>query len=411
MLFRLVVLFSLVFNSALVLAEEHGRHDMSAMWKKSIARPQLSTGAVFDIHGMLWMADVRDGHVRVSHSADEGKTFSEQVNVNLIPENVSANGETRPKIFIAGNGNLYLAWTQSLEIPFSGNVRFSRSVDGGKTFSDPVTVNSNLDPITHRFEAMALNNKGQIFLAWLDKRDSVLAKLQGKPFSGISVYAAISDDEGKSFHPDVKVAEHTCECCRIAMTMDASDTPLIAWRHIFGTNVRDHGMVRLDNDLLLGKRKADEKDVQRVTDDNWEVAACPHHGPALSVAGNIIHMTWFDNGTVRSGIFYAHSNDGGKHFSTPVALGNPDRQPGHATVLASGKNVYVAWKEFDGETSSIQAMHSADGGNSWGKPWQVATTKDDSEHPQLIAKQDKVFLSWNTLLEGYRLIALQEQAQ
>jgi len=258
---------------------------------------------------------------------------------------------------------------------------------------------------------MGLNAKGQIFLAWLDKRDAVIAKQQGKPFSGISVYAAMSDDAGKSFHPDVKVADHTCECCRIAMAMDGSDTPVIAWRHIFGSNVRDHGMARLDNDLLTGKRTATEADVQRATQDEWEVAACPHHGPALSFSGKVMHMTWFDNGSVRSGIFYAHTADGGRHFSVPLALGNALRQPSHPTVLSVGQDVYVAWKEFDGETSSIQAMHSRDGGNSWGKAWQVADTHDDAEHPLLIANGKQVYLSWNSLLEGYRLIRLQESSK
>ncbi len=404
-------LFAAMFAVAAMAAEEHTRHDMSAMWKKSMARQQLSVGAIFDAHGMLWRAEVRDGFIKVSYSADTGETFSEPVNANPVPEAISANGETRPKIYVTASGALYLAWTQSLEVPFAGNVRFTHSEDGGRTFSMPVTINNNHDPITHRFEAMGVNAKGQVFLAWLDKREAVLAKLQGRPFSGISVYAAMSDDEGKSFHPDVKVADHTCECCRIAMAIDGSDTPVIAWRHIFGNNVRDHGMARLDNDLLTGKRKASEADVQRATDDEWEVAACPHHGPSLAFSGEVMHMTWFDNGRVRSGIFYAHTADGGMHFSTPLALGNADRQPSHPVVLSIGQDVYVAWKEFDGETSSIQAMHSTNGGKEWGKAWQVASTRDDAEHPLLLEKGTQAYLSWNTLLDGYRVIPLQESGK
>lgn len=406
----LAVLFSvLILSNNAALAAEGGKpHDMSAMWKNSLARQQLSSGAVFDEQGALWLAQVKDGHVLVSQSADQGKTFSDPVKVNAQPEAISASGETRPKIRVAASGNLYVSWTQSLEVPFAGNIRFSRSLDGGTTFSQPVTVNDNLDPVTHRFEAMEINRKGQIFLAWLDKRDAASARSRGEPFSGISVFAAMSDDGGKSFHPNVKVADHTCECCRVAMAIDSSDTPVVVWRHIFGKNVRDHGMARLYPALLSGKEQAAADAIRRITSDNWEVEACPHHGPALSIAGQVMHMTWFNQGSVRSGLFYAHSADGGKTFSAPLALGDPARQPGHADVLALGNDVYLAWKEFDGEASAIQGMHSRDGGNTWGRISRLAGTHDESAHPLLIANRQQVYLSWSSKAEGYRLIAWQD---
>ena len=399
-LFGLIVSF--MFFGSLQAAEKSKPHDMSQMWQKSISANQISTGAVFDEHGTLWLAQVQQGHVLVSHSADQGKTFSTPVKVNQQAEAVAASGETRPKILLAKNGNIYIAYTQSLEVPFTGNIRLSRSVDGGKTFSAPITVNDNLDMITHRFEAMGVNSRGQIYLAWLDKRDSAAAKSRGEKFGGISVYSAMSDDEGKSFHPNARVAEHSCECCRVAMAIDQNDTPVVVWRHVFGKNVRDHGMARLDD-------RGGEAEVQRVTFDNWEIDACPHHGPALSISGDVYHMTWFNNGSVRSGLFYAHSADGGKTFSEPLGIGNSARQPGHAAVLSLGNDVYIAWKEFDGEISTINAMRSHDGGKSWGKVQTVASTRDVSDHPLLVANRERVFLSWSSKQESYRLIALPDE--
>lgn len=389
---------------AAVAAEPARQHDKSGMWQSSLARQQLSTSAVFDERGTLWLAQVQDGHVLVSQSVDQGKSYSKAVRVNAQPEYISASGETRPKILTGKNGNIYISWTQSLETPYAGNIRFSRSVDGGKRFSAPITINDNLDPITHRFEAMGINARGQIFLAWLDKRDAVVAKNKGEKYSGIAVYSAMSDDDGKSFHANTKVADHTCECCRVAMAIDSADTPVIVWRHIFGKNVRDHALARLDGT----PHKADEAAVNRVTFDNWEVEACPHHGPALSIVGGKLHLTWFNHGTVRSGLFYAHSEDGGKTFSTPLSLGNSARQPGHAAVLGRGGNVYLAWKEFDGEVTTIKAMRSHDGGNTWGAELTVAESRDVSDHPLLIADKEQVYLSWSSKLEGYRLLALQD---
>jgi hypothetical protein len=378
---------------------------MSRTWQSSLASQQLAASAVFDGRGTLWLAQLLDGHVLVSQSADRGKSFSSAVKVNQQPEHISASGETRPKIQLAKNGNIYISWTQSLETPYAGNIRFSRSADGGKSFAAPITVNDNLDPITHRFEAMGINERGQIYLAWLDKRDAVLAKNKGEKYSGIAVYSAMSDDDGKSFHANTKVADHTCECCRIAMDIDKTDTPVIIWRHIFGNNVRDHGLDRLDGQL----HKTEGTSVLRVTFENWEVEACPHHGPSLSISGDVFHMAWFNHGAERTGLFYAHSADAGKNFSMPISIGNSAHQAGHAVVLSKGNNVYLAWKEFDGEVTTIKSMHSRDGGDIWGTVQSVAGTDDVSDHPLLIADKEQVYLSWNTRQQGYRLIALQDE--
>lgn len=377
-------------------------HDMAKMWQSSLAREPLSVSATFDASGRLWQASVKDGRIMVSHSVDEGKSFSAPVMVNPEAEFIAADGENRPKILLAGNGNIYISWTQSLEKPFSGNVRFSRSVNGGKSFSAPLTVNDNLDPISHRFEAMGLNGRGQIYLAWLDKRDAAEANKKNEPYIGTSVYFAVSDDEGKSFRANRKAIEHSCECCRVAMAMDTDGTPVIAWRHIYGKNVRDHAMLRLDS----------TSQPIRLSNDNWAVDACPHHGPALSIARDgVYHFVWFNNAPERHGLFYAASSDQGKNISVPMNFGNFKSQAAHPNVLSLGKRVFIAWKEFDGESSGIYLIHSSDGGKLWSAPQKISSTTGTSDHPWLISDGKKAWLSWNTFKDGYRLIALTGAAQ
>lgn len=377
-------------------------HDMSKMWQTSLVRQPLAATATFDSKGTLWLASVKDGHVAVSHSGDLGKTFSAPVVVNPQAEHIAADGENRPKILLAANGHVYVSYTRSMETPFSGNVRFSRSVDGGKSFSPPITVNDNLDPFTHRFDAMGINARGQIYIAWLDKRDAAAAQKKGDKYSGIALYYAVSEDKGESFRPNIKVADHSCECCRVAMAMDTDGYPVIAWRHIYDTNIRDHALVRLDGKMAP----------VRLSHDNWTVAACPHHGPSLSIAPDgIYHATWFNNAPERHGLFYAHSGNQGKTFSVPLNFGNYEAQAAHPSVLSLGHRVYLVWKEFDGVNSHIMGMHSADGGSSWSAPDRLASTADVSDSPLLIATNNRAFLSWNSKNEGYRLIAMGGERQ
>jgi hypothetical protein len=91
-------------------------------------------------------------------------------------------------------------------------------------------------------------------------------------------------------------------------------------------------------------------------------------------------------------------------LSQPMSFGNYEAQAGHASVLAAGGQVVLAWKEFDGERATVRAMLSADGGRNWNAARPLADTQGASDHPLLIADGASVYLSWNTAREGYRLL-------
>lgn len=365
--------------------------DLNAIWQRSLARAPTAVTAAFDPRGRLWLAGVEHGHVLVRHSDDLGKTFSTPARVNPEPERVAADGENRPKLAFGLGGEIYLSWSRSGERPFSGDVRFAHSRDGGKTFSAPVTVNDDRAPIGHRFDALIVDGAGRVHLMWLDKRDREQA---GKAYTGIALYHAVSDDGGKKFGPNRKLADHTCECCRIAAARDTYGTPVIAWRQVYGKNVRDHALLRLD----------DRSEPQRLSHEQWALDACPHHGPALAIGPDGVHHTaWFSGAPQQQGLFYARSTDGST-FTTPLPFGDNGAQAGHPAVLSLGRTVFLAWKEFDGKNTVIRLMRSNDGGVTWSAPAALVTTAAASDHPQLIARGRRAWLGWNTAREGFRLI-------
>ncbi|MCR4299576.1 MAG: glycoside hydrolase [Gallionella sp.] len=373
--------------------------DREKKWKESLAKPSLAVGATFDENGRLWLAAIRGQHIYVSYSDDRGVTRSVPVKVNAEPEYFLGDGENRPKIIVR-KGVIYVSYTQGLAKPMSGDIRFSRSTDGGKSFSAPITVNDNREIISHRFDSMAVNDKGHVYIAWLDKRDQSAADKKGEKYTGSAIYYAMSDDGGASFRRNVKIADHVCECCRTASALDADGYPVVVWRHVYDTNIRDHALVKLDGKMTP----------VRLSHENWNVAGCPHHGPSLSIAADsIYHATWFNNAPERHGLFYAHSTDQGKTFSAPLNFGNPEAQPAHPYVLSLGSRVYLVWKEFDGENTAILGMNSSDGGKSWSAPGKLASTSDVSDWPLLISANNQVYLSWNTKNEGYRLIEMGEE--
>ena len=351
-----------------------------------------------DHAGRLWLAWVENNHIFVGYSNDHGKNLVTKVKVTRESETIDSNGEARPKIALGLNNELYVAWTRRGQRPFTGDIRFSRSTDEGQTFSSPITVNDDEKPIGHRFESLGVNQRGEIFLVWIDKRDLESALADGDHYDGAALYYTWSHDNGQSFFPNKKIKDHVCECCRIAMVFQEDGWPVLIWREILAQSVRDHGIVRFTSMDTFSE-------IRRVNHDNWKIQGCPHHGPGFARdAHGQYHVVWFTgDGPKGPGVFYARSSDSGTTFTSSLRIGSHDAF-GHADIEVFRNQVYVVWKERVGtDAMGIYVMTSDDTGSRWSKPRLITQTDGGSDHPLLIVDQANVFLSWFTVDEGYQL--------
>ena len=381
--------------SAIALAD----HEVPTAEDQHSAKPRppkttLAVGVTLDGDSRLWLAKVENQRLLVSRSDDGGESFSNAVVVTPEPEDISADGENRPKIAVARDGTVVLSWTQTLPQRHSGNIRFARSTDSGRSFSTPVTLNDDGRITSHRFDALAIDGAGRVVVAWLDARDRNAAREQGSKFSGVSIYTTQSGDNGASFSANRKFQQHICECCRIALTWTQAG-PVALWRNIFGINTRDFAIANLDQGGVL-----------RATDDEWQIDACPHNGGSIAADGQgRLHLTWFTNGNKRQGLFYKRIN--GDWESQPLAIGNPAIQANHAAVVAADDTVILTWREFDGSAYSVQMMHSKDGGSTWGEPQCLMDTTGAADYPVPLINGKQVLVVWNTAAEGLRIVSFE----
>lgn len=359
--------------------------------------------AVFDTNGVLWVVFEQEGHAWLSRSEDLGDTYDDPVQVNTVPERIETNGENRPKIVLDENrGHLYVSWTQQTEGQFTGDIRFSRSLDGGESFEPPRTINDDGLLTSHRFESMMLTDSGALYLAWLDKRNLKAARENGEDYRGSAVYFTISRDGGETFEPNRRIADHSCECCRIALAPHGKDGLTLMWRHVFDGSQRDHAMATLVDGRV-------DSEMRRVTRDQWAIEACPHHGPDIDVAASdqsLYHLTWFTNSDLRQGILYGrHDLDSG--WISEARLVDGTAGASHPQIMVHNATVTLAWKRFDGERTTVQVQSSVDGGESWTDPQAVADTEDASDHPLLLMHPEgDIFLAWWTRADGYRVQAI-----
>lgn len=389
-LFALLVLLPLPAG-----ADSHG-HEPAG--KK--AKNGLAVSVSFDQSGRLWRARVDGDYLLVDHADAPGAPFSPPVSVNQKPEKIAAEGEARPNIAIGVQGEVFVAWTQPLPAPYSGHIRFARSLDDGKTFSAPLTVNDNQDEITHRFQSLLRLPDGRIVLAWIDKRDGVAAKKAGQDYRGAAVWYAVSSDGGASFQANRRHARHSCECCRLALAADLDGWPLVFWRHVFADGSRDHALSPLGS-------SGEQEEVTRATAQHWRVNACPHHGPALAIGPDgSRHLAWFNVVNGAGSLLHQSLAADGTPLIPATSIGGD--QAGHPALLALEKNVYLAWKAFDGQATRIGLSYSDDGGRHWRLLPSPAAANAASDHPQLLARQGQPYLIWNTADQGLQVIALEK---
>ena len=350
----------------------------------------LATGAAFAPDGRLWTVGLdAQGRLYTQSTPFPGPTlWSPPATVDTGGDAISADGENRPKIAFGPQGVAVITYTQPLPTPYAGMVRLLRSEDGGRTFGPPETVHDDRQPITHRFESVAFDGQGRLVVVWIDKRDR---PAPGQRRVGAAIYQKTSVDGGRHFGPDQKVADASCECCRIALALDGQGRLHALWRHVFGTQTRDHAWA------LLSSQPAS---FQRVTFDQWDINACPHHGPGLARAqahahaSEGFHMVWFGVREGVAGVRYARLDAHG--MTVPNSLRTiPDAAAEHADVMAHGSTVAIVWRSYAKGVTSLMLWRSIDGGQHF----ELSTLDRQTgpnDHPRLAQSGERMAVVWRT---------------
>ncbi|HET7885100.1 MAG TPA: sialidase family protein [Bradyrhizobium sp.] len=390
-----IVMLAAAFTQGSAFAQMSHNHGSEASCATVELRCASKVTPAFSQDGTLWLAWMAGGQVSVARSSDEGRSFSSPVQVTQGTPNLDWGPDARPKIALDRRGGVAIAFSTFRDKAFNGEVFYSRSTDGGKTFAPPRPITGNAE--SQRFEAVGFDGEGNVFAAWLDKRNRVPVQQAGKKYDGAALFFASSRDGGETYTEAAMAVDNTCECCRLGLAFDPVGHPVIAFRNIFDGGIRDHAVVTFTDSKTPGEAR-------RVSEDDWQIAACPHQGPSLSISPDgTYHVVWYTKGKVRKGLFYARSRDGGRTFSQPMPVGEPARNPSRPYVMVGPQGTQIVWKEFDGEKTSINLISSTDAGMTWSRPRVIATTADASDHPLLVSDGRRSYLSWMTKADGYRL--------
>jgi len=247
-----------------------------------------------------WLARDSSGwRVWFSRSSDAGGTWATPVAVSPPGEALRPNGEGAPRLTCDGHGRVALLWVRSDTAGDAGgepsDVRFARSLDGGRTWSEPRTLADDTSRTAgrQRLPSIVSDPEGRLVGAWLDAGDLPDDAIPDETGRGAMVRIAQSDDFGEHWHPITARWSNACPCCRLGVAIDQAGNAFVASRSLRPGHVRDVMLARPDGPPI------------RAFTDDWSSEACPHSGPGFTVSRDgTLRLAWYTGATGRGGVWF-----------------------------------------------------------------------------------------------------------
>lgn len=238
----------------------------------SLPEGALVPDVMMDAGGVLHMVYGLGDDAWYVRSTDNGRTFSPPVKVNTEGKVTLKMGERGPKLALGRSGSIHVVWGDQWSPGVKVYPRYSRSLDGGRTFEPPRALASlfGIDGLT-----VAADGEGNV-LAFFHHVDPPQQEIP----QAHRLYLARSADNGGSFRPEERLKiqgmdDLACSMCMMRARVTADGNVGLALR-VANDNIRDF--------FLLRSPKGENAFVPlRVNDDRWELKTCPMCGPELTL--------------------------------------------------------------------------------------------------------------------------------
>lgn len=355
----------------------------------------------------------------VATSGDAGATFSAPVQVNTVPGDGRVGGEIPPRVALRTRAGttpeVVVAWNAKDQ---GTEIKIARSVDGGRTFGAPSSLQSPGAAGDRGWHSLTLDDAGVAHVLWLDHRGLAGPKTE-------HAHGAAADDTdgvamaqksslyyasfGARASAERAVTPGVCYCCKSAIVALRGGTLVSAWRHVYPGNMRDMAFtVSRDG----GKSFAPPA---RVSADGWSINGCPDDGPALAAGPDQrVHIVWptvIPGAEPMGALFYSIMGPSGSFAPRTriPTLGSP--KPSHPQVVVDGVGrTVVAWDESLGgvRTAAYSMAEGAAHGTVRFGPATRLATEGPTLYPVMAGLADGVVAAWTAGAPGSQVIQVRQ---
>jgi len=289
-------------------------------------QPVIATNGQF-----VGLAMGRDDGVYFARSVDGGRSFSEPVKV-AQPAKLALGLRRGPRIAIAWSSIVITAIVGERGNGADGDLAAWRSTDEGRTWSPGVRVNDVAASAREGLHDLAAGGQDTLAVAWLDLR----AK-------GTRIYTATSKDGGRTWSANRLAYESptgsVCECCHPSVAISSSGELAVMFRNQIRSSAQagtatDAVPIR-DMYLTRAQRDGSFAPAVKLGRESWPLAGCPMDGGDVTFDPNGEPVTIWRR---ENDVFLARPGEAEQRLGS-----------GKNPVLAVGRNViYGAWTNSEG---------------------------------------------------------------
>ena len=285
-----------------------------------------------------------------SRSTDDGVSWSQVV----IISNNSGNFDY-PAIGVDSAGNIDVVWTDSDNDIVKRDIYFSRSTDGGVSWSQDVLIYTYSGD--YNSPGIAVDSAGNINIVWWGGTDPG------------EILLSRSTDGGLSWSQVVIIANTSGYLIEAAAAVDSAGNINILWTDysysddnymIFFSRSTDGGLswsqaVKIHNQGVLGPESFLE-----------------YPSIAIDSEGNI-NVAWEDFAESDVSIYFSRSTDGGVSWSQAINIFTPGGSYYPKIAVDIAGNINVVWRDY---VSGIDIYfgRSIDDGVTWSQAINVSNT-------------------------------------
>ncbi len=230
--------------------------------------------------------------------------------------------------------------------PYAYDVQVSFYNEETDRWDAALTPHQDGTATEHGFVSLEPIDDERILAVWLDGRET-----EGRAedeYSDTSKSMTIRSAEisisGEITNRRV-IDDTVCDCCQTDL-VKTDDGYLVVYRGRSGNEIRDIKIARYQTDTGTWTEPS------TVHDDGWEIMACPVNGPRIVSNGNRVAVAWYTEADENPRVLMARSADGGNTFRDPIEIagGEGRRIMGRTDlVMTNTGSVYVSWLQQDEE--------------------------------------------------------------
>jgi hypothetical protein len=252
-----------------------------------------------------------DGSIFLAKSNDGGHTFT-VFNKIVATGSGTSNYLDKPWLYInPANNDIYLAWAKRVNAFGVGgtesmSIWFTRSTDGGTTFSSPIKVSSH-SPETGTNKAhgpqITADSATHVYVSW---HTTGTGTLPNPPTSPMKIYISESTDGGATFGTNHLVSTNVWGYPQRFISMDVDPST----SRVYITYCDSTVMTPRDYHIFVTSATSAAGPWTNIQVDdatsNWQ------YYPSLDVAPNgRVDVIWLDERDGNVGVYYTASTDGG----------------------------------------------------------------------------------------------------